>query len=376
MPRQTSPTQVSSVARYGSGDPVGGSGYIALDRTSGVSAQTAGKVNRFFERSQNRASRPDRAAFRPSLLQAFLFCILAIVYWPESATVVAQLSDVQHDGIENHVAAESHGIARVVFLQELEKLATDELHSSLERLRHQTDRLQNELDQQRESDGIDQPLTIDQADRSEKQKVAEIERNIRLLRDLFAEKARRQAAANSSKMNAPIESEAGPSTSPQPELPDLNLDSAAAQIPEPAPELMVQPVQDIEQSIATRKIVDKVVDPFELGNSLFRIGNLPQALKAYESVPRTKLTAFDRTWLDFLIASCYRGLGDLDRAKSIYRVVQQDKNGVRFVQSANEWLKHLEKRERMIKAVGELTAKSDALVKRAGELLDDTAEKN
>ncbi len=225
----------------------------------------------------------------------------------------------------------------------------------------------------------DQPPPDDVTELQEMEKVSGIKRDIELLQQLFAEKKRRQLLKQSATAiddtTTSQESMSKPGFAQDPRIASelsrhLTAESESMAAGRPAD----QPLGD-HSPVSARRVVPGVVDAFELGNSLFLAGNLDQALRSYNTVRRTNMSPFDRTLLEFMIASCHRGLGEYDQTAAAYRVVEQDLNGVRFVQSAREWQDFLKKRTQMIDAMNELSDKADLLIKRAEDVLSDDKKK-
>jgi hypothetical protein len=79
-----------------------------------------------------------------------------------------------------------------------------------------------------------------------------------------------------------------------------------------------------------------------MANSLFQTGRISTALDAYEAVDINSLTAFDATWLRFMIASCKRRLGDVTNSTRTYRRISEEKNSANLVKAAQWWLSHNE----------------------------------
>ena len=110
-----------------------------------------------------------------------------------------------------------------------------------------------------------------------------------------------------------------------------------------APMAVANSVQESpEMSPGADRIFPAPVNAFELGNSLYYTGDLQLALEAYEQVDRTQITAIDGVWLDFMIASCHRRLGQWDEATSLYRDIANQNVAPNLTQPAQLWLKQLQ----------------------------------
>ena len=113
-----------------------------------------------------------------------------------------------------------------------------------------------------------------------------------------------------------------------------------------------------------RKILSEPVDAFEMGNSLFQTGRLETALRAYDSVDQSKITAFDSTWLEFMTATCNRRLGKTEEAIGTYRRIANEKNSGSLVKASRWWLKHLESSDKNLAAYREMQSKIDTVTER------------
>ena len=113
-----------------------------------------------------------------------------------------------------------------------------------------------------------------------------------------------------------------------------------------------------------RQVLSEPVDAFEMGNSLFQTGRVETALRAYDSVDQSKITAFDSTWLEFMMATCKRRLGKTEEAIGTYRRIANEKNSGSLVKASRWWLKHLENSEKNLATFKEMQAKIDNVTER------------
>jgi len=292
-------------------------------------------------------------------------------------------------------------IAKIVFTQDFSNISNEDLAGALRQLKEQTRRLKQDLTSSQDemdsgsrtkfSTALDLTSTADHdadhsadypADHAVKRsanhpvkhsaKVDEIRRNIRLLKTLFDEKKRRQAIADKDKNDADATAAEmdlkGSSTKSSeiitPVIPSNLLDSGQAGPSDAKPDgRAASPVG------VPKQVVHRIVDAFELGNSLFLADKLERAIKYYEAVPTDQLSAFDRNWLELMMACCHRRRGDYDLAEHSYRTVANDKHGLRASGAAKDWLKYLAKRKRMVSVVDEYTARADAVIQKAESLL-------
>lgn len=85
-------------------------------------------------------------------------------------------------------------------------------------------------------------------------------------------------------------------------------------------------------------IVDGPVDRLALADSLYAGGQIDLALQTYGQVDGEQLTAEDRLWIDFQIASCHRRLGNDPEAEQRYRRLAGTQDGGVYASQSRWWL--------------------------------------
>ena len=147
--------------------------------------------------------------------------------------------------------------------------------------------------------------------------------------------------------------------------------------PDPVVEITKEPSEFQSQlpTIAAKRMVPRVVDAFELGNSLFLLDNLEQALVAYKEVKRRDLSEFDQIWLEFMVASCQRGLGNTKEAESSYRELVNDKKEIRFSEASSSWLNYLRRKQEIDMNAQKQLSKADELINQAQEYENDAKDR-
>ncbi len=273
-----------------------------------------------------------------------------------------------NDGVNDH----SDGIARVVYIQDVSRLSNEELSDALKKLRAQTKKLETEITQDRGPTGSTEPLgsgsrskvpAIDSntsSDQSIAEKVKDIESNIKVLQQLYAEKNRRKLAdAKQQAASMIAEQNKNQSLIPDPSKDPQNFSQFAGSGNDSANSMNSNTVA------LPKKVVSTIVDPFELGNSLFLSGNTEQAIKFYQLVAEDQLSDHDRHWLYLMRACCERANGNIEEAETIYRSVANVKNGKRAAGAAKGWLKYIASRKQIDALVEEYGNKADVVLKQA-----------
>lgn len=80
----------------------------------------------------------------------------------------------------------------------------------------------------------------------------------------------------------------------------------------------------------------KSLDPLAQAKALYLTGNYVSALKAFKLIDSAPLTREDRTFIQYMIASCQRHLGNLTEATQIYREVA-DTGEQQFLRECAVW---------------------------------------
>jgi len=247
----------------------------------------------------------------------------------------------------------AQSIATVVYQQD--DSAAD-IDRELQELRDKTAELKQQIDESMypddEFDAGEIPAAVDS------EKVVEIRRNLELLKKLINEREAkaRELAAQRARQDAALQSPPAA----------LSVAEDASQVPADQRQVSSGNLRMPE------KVLDKIVNAFELGNSLFQAGNFEQALKYYEIVPPERLSAFERNWLEFMIANCYQRNRQYDRAEAGYRTVAGFKDAPRLAQSAKESLNYVLSRKRLSGVVEEYVSKADAALQKANALMGDS----
>lgn len=89
-------------------------------------------------------------------------------------------------------------------------------------------------------------------------------------------------------------------------------------------------------------IVDGPIDRLALATSLYATNQLRECLKILEAVELRPLSVEDRQWHDYLVASCYRKLGNRSEAEDYYRSVLQRSSSTWVSTAARWWLGHID----------------------------------
>jgi hypothetical protein len=111
---------------------------------------------------------------------------------------------------------------------------------------------------------------------------------------------------------------------PTPVQPSLNPKTGTPTPPEPAKKGEAEkPSADLPS--LTVKSGPPVLDPLALAHALFRAKNFEGALKAYQMIPTEGMKAEERAPLQYLMATCLRKLGHVEKASGLFRDVANSK---------------------------------------------------
>ncbi|MEM9411911.1 MAG: tetratricopeptide repeat protein, partial [Planctomycetota bacterium] len=191
----------------------------------------------------------------------------------------------------------------------------------------------------------------------------EIVENIRLLKQIFAEKEKRRLV-EMARLKRQQKTEMVLPINGQKNTPSPNQGSGVKQnIPDP--------MLDNNDVRIPRQVVKGIVDPFELGNSLFMAGNIDEAIKFYQLVPVQEISAFERRWLELMLASCYRVQGKYSEAEASYRVVAGDGGGVNTSMTAKSWLSYISSKKNIDTVSEQFTSKANAVLEQGNLVLKE-----
>jgi hypothetical protein len=110
-----------------------------------------------------------------------------------------------------------------------------------------------------------------------------------------------------------------------------------------------------------RVITDAPVDPLALAQSLFRMGNHAEALKAYRKLDKEDQKPEDRTAIQYMMACCLRKLGKLDEASVLYREVANSPGNDFLMENAQWYLRTTKERRELEAQLEELRQRRQAL---------------
>jgi len=97
----------------------------------------------------------------------------------------------------------------------------------------------------------------------------------------------------------------------------------------PAPETPVRPKFPSDEGT-------KPIDPLSQAQSLYRSGDFEAALRAFRLVDSAALANEDRSFVQYMIASCLRQLGQLSEASNVYRDVAEAREDA-FISECAIW---------------------------------------
>lgn len=243
----------------------------------------------------------------------------------------------------------NRSVARIVYLQE-ETTIGGGLTESLESLKLETKALSNQLSNPRslpqkalvtpakrlpppEVDMPEPEQKIGQGSLNGTNSTNDIYQRIELLNQIYDERKAELARKKAKEENAQQET--------KPVDPESMGGTVENQV---TPEATDSPeTQDWTQGVGIQATPSdsNPVDVFELGNSLYQTGRIETALRAYQQVDRSTLTATEGVWLDFQLANSYRRLGEVEKAKTLYRAIANQSDAANLVKPAQMWLKQL-----------------------------------
>ncbi|MFT7632299.1 MAG: tetratricopeptide (TPR) repeat protein [Mariniblastus sp.] len=122
--------------------------------------------------------------------------------------------------------------------------------------------------------------------------------------------------------------------------------------------------------VAAKPVMAKPINPFKLGNSLFKTGNISAARRSYDSA-LAEADSDEKTWLKCLIACCYRLEGDFESAETTFREVTHLKTGFYAVDHANWSLDYLEQRRNSLQQFQAIEAEIDGVIEAMNEVKEN-----
>ncbi|MCC9602046.1 hypothetical protein LOC67_15900 [Stieleria sp. JC731] len=139
--------------------------------------------------------------------------------------------------------------------------------------------------------------------------------------------------------------------------------SAAAEASENADESSAAPDANAP-NLSGQQVVPTPINSLALGESLYRLGNYPSALKALKEVDTEGLPQSDRMWLELMIAMCQRKSEKFESSIGTLRDLANDKSPDYPVQAAKWYLKYAESEQKRTEALNQLTDEIELIVKR------------
>ena len=251
------------------------------------------------------------------------------------------------------------GVTSAVFVQGSSTKDVDEQIKELQSLT-------KDLEQQLDNSKLGTAPTTNQLrnvetvpdDSPDNSKVTEIKKNLELLRQVIKDK---RSKAIADQMKAKNQNQSKPESLILISDPQGSSNRALENLP-------------VEEVRVPKKVLDKIVNAFELGNSLFLAGNIDQAIKYYEVVPAERLGANERNWLEFMIATCHQRQQNFNDAEAGFRNVAGFKDAPRLSKAARESLQYIVSRKRIDGLVKEYTSKADAALQKANNLIGGTED--
>ena len=100
-------------------------------------------------------------------------------------------------------------------------------------------------------------------------------------------------------------------------------------------------------------IMDEAIDREKFADNLFGAGEFETAVAIYVELIKNPPEESEVNWFLYQAASCYRNLGDLDRAENLYRKVAADKDAL-ISSTARWWLSMIEDQRMVYQTIEKL----------------------
>lgn len=115
----------------------------------------------------------------------------------------------------------------------------------------------------------------------------------------------------------------------------------------PVVEAVPEEEESAPQPLTATTVLNSPVDRLKLADSLFASGEHALALQMYDAIDRSKISPNDRIWLKYQQASCYRRMGQIAEAESIYRQIAGESDAEWLAETSRWWLDRLSDRKEL-----------------------------
>ena len=90
------------------------------------------------------------------------------------------------------------------------------------------------------------------------------------------------------------------------------------------------------------KEMDKIINPFELAESLYKVEEYETALDIYKLIKKEDQVNEKESWISYQIANCYRKLKLYDEAMKVYKQILVDFEGTYWAKQAQWYIENIE----------------------------------
>ncbi len=104
---------------------------------------------------------------------------------------------------------------------------------------------------------------------------------------------------------------------------------------------LVKKVAEDEKKEIIIKKKDEIVNPFEIAENLYKLGEYKISLDIYKLIQEEEDDG-ERLWITYQIANCYRKLKQFDKAVDIYKRIQGEFEGSYWAKQSRWYIKDIE----------------------------------
>ena len=259
------------------------------------------------------------------------------------------------------------------FIQDDKSNETSELQNALQALRNETNNLKIQIDgnSKRPQKTLRSPQIVPplrdlqdsqiplQTDRLSQ--IRKIQKRIEILRQLSAKNAAAASRVNASNIpplknvnsrtdSNPLQGAMDWQNQPPDSLIATPRTTEAGNLTDSSDSTNSNDLTDSAEYTVAR-VVEGVINRYELGNSLFAAGRIQDALANYEKVKPANLLDDHVLWHLYMTATCHRLLNNIETAESFYRELATRSQGELPVKAARWWLSYLNDKKTILVAI-------------------------
>ncbi len=91
-----------------------------------------------------------------------------------------------------------------------------------------------------------------------------------------------------------------------------------------------------------REKISEIINPFEIAENLYKLGEYELALDIYEVMGKKNTENNKRLWITFQSANCYRKMKVYNKALELYRKIQEENEGTYWASQAKWYISEVE----------------------------------